>query len=123
MSEVKKTNEKTAEIMTVESEIARLSALYVQIPDNKKELVKGLIENAARLRVQCAEMWEDMEKNGRVEWFTQSLQTEPYQRERPQTRLYFQGVKEFHALTKTLDAMLPAGVATSKLAEFLANDE
>lgn len=111
------------EKITVESEIERLTALYEGIPKNKMELVTGLVENAARLRVQNTELWEDMEENGCVEWFTQSEKTEPYQRERPQTRLYFQGVKEFHAITKTLDAMLPAGAPSSKLAEFLANDE
>lgn len=114
---------RTDENITVESEIKRLTALYEGIPQNKMELVTGLIENAARLRVQNSELWDDMEKNGRVEWFTQSEKMEPYQRERPQARLYFQGVKEFHAITKTLDAMLPAGAPTSKLAEFLADDE
>lgn len=111
------------EKITVESEIARLTALYAGLPRNKMEVVEGLIEQAARLRVRLGELWADIQENGDVEMFSQSDRQDPYQRERPQARLFTQTDKNYHAIIKTLADMLPAGAGSSKLDEFLNDDE
>lgn len=72
----------------VKKEKNRLMKLFVNIPDNKKKAVQGLIIQAARLRILLDEMWEDIAENGDYEMFSQSDRQEPYERERPVAKLY-----------------------------------
>lgn len=48
----------------IESEKKRLQKLFKNIPENKKALCEGLIDNAAFLRVQLSELQKDLLKNG-----------------------------------------------------------
>lgn len=91
----------------VKEEIDRLNKIYEDIPENKKELIDGLIEQAARLRVSLALLWEDICKNGDVEQFTQSEKTAPYERERPAARLFNARDKNYQSIIKQLNELLP----------------
>lgn len=104
--------------VTVKSEIKRLKTIYQVLPANEFAVAQGLIEQAARLRVKLDELHADLEENGMVELFTQSDKTEPYERERPQARLYIAMDKNYQAIIKQLLERCPPSVTESKLARF-----
>lgn len=109
------------EKVTEKNEIKRLTSLYQGMPAKQFSLAQGLISQAARLRVQLDRLWTDLEENGVTEWFTQSEKTEPYERERPQARLFISTDKNFQSIMKQLNEMLalaPTDPAQSKLSKF-----
>lgn len=106
--------------ITEKSEIERLSSLYEDIPENKRAIAEGLIVQAARIRVQLDILWKDLQENGSTELFSQSEKTEPYQRERPSARLFVSLDKNYLAIIKQLNDLLPVGETDifAELAEF-----
>lgn len=109
--------------LTVRTEKKKLDEIYQNLPENKKKLAEGLIEEAARLRVRLKYLWEDLQENGETELFSQSPNTPPYQRERPQARLFTSTDKNYQSIIKTLNDMLPPEAPRSKLDLFLNDDE
>ena len=105
--------------VTVKSEIKRLKAIYQVLPANEFAVAQGLIEQAARLRVKLDELHADLEANGMVELFTQSDKTEPYERERPQARLYIAMDKNYQAIIKQLLELVPPAQKASRLQELM----
>lgn len=93
--------------MTEKSEIKRLTRIYQELPEKQFELLQGLIAEAARLRVRLDALWQDLQKNGEVELFTQSENTDPYERERPSSRIYTATNKAYQSIIKQLNDMLP----------------
>lgn len=91
-----------------EIEYERLNELYIDIPANKRSLVDGLIHQAARLRVQLDDLWEDLKKKGIVEPFQQKNDGVTFDRERPESKIFIQSDKNYLAIIKKLDEMLPA---------------
>lgn len=91
----------------ISKEKARLRKRYETLPKESLDIVQGLIDRAAYLRVALDEMEDDMDTNGRVEPFTQSERTPTYDRERPVVRQYVSFNREYHNVTKTLDDKLP----------------
>ena len=67
--------------MTENSEIKRLTEIYKGLPPKQFALAQGLIAEAARLRVRLDKLWTDLMENGEVEMFSQSENTDPYERE------------------------------------------
>lgn len=102
-------------IITEESEIKRLSKIYKKLQPNQYAVAQGLIVQAARLRVRLNKLWEDIEKNGETEMFSQSEKTEPYERERPAARLFTATDKNYQAIIKQLNDLTPPSTAKSKL--------
>ena len=93
--------------MTVADEIERLTGIYRELPPKRFALAQGLIAEAARLRVRCDTLWEDLQKNGEVELFSQGDQ-DPYERERPSSRIYTAANKAYQTIIKQLNDMVPA---------------
>lgn len=91
-----------------EIEYERLNELYIDIPANKRSLVDGLIHQAARLRVQLDDLWEDIKLKGTVEEFQQKNDGVTFNRERPASKIFIQSDKNYLAIIKKLDEMLPA---------------
>lgn len=89
-------------------EYDRLSLLYQRIPANKRELVDGLIVQAARLRVSLDDLWEDIQKNGNTEMFKQANDGVEFPRERPESKIFATRDKSYLAIIKKLDELLPA---------------
>lgn len=89
-------------------EYERLSELYIDIPANKRSLVDGLIHQAARLRVQLDDLWEDIKVRGNVEPFQQKNDGVTFDRERPESKIFIQSDKSYLAIIKKLDELLPA---------------
>ena len=89
-------------------EYERLSQLYKRIPENKRELVDGLIVQAARLRVSLDDLWDDLQKNGNTEMFKQANDGVEFPRERPESKIFATRDKSYLAIIKKLDELLPA---------------
>lgn len=88
-------------------EIERLLALYDKLPPKKLALANGLIQQAARLRVRLDYLWADIQENGEFEFFSQSDKTAPYERERPASKTFTATDKNYQAIIRQLDSMLP----------------
>lgn len=91
----------------VKREKTRLTKLYIDIPENQKKIVEGLIIQAARLRILLDEMWTDITENGDYELFSQSAKQEPYERERPVAKLYNSRNDSYYRIIKQLSDFLP----------------
>ena len=87
-------------------EISRLTEIYKGLPPKQFALAQGLIAEAARLRVRCNALWEDRQEKGEVELFAQGDQ-EPYERERPASRIYTAANKSYQSIIKQLNDMIP----------------
>ena len=94
-------------------EIERLTAIYQGLPPKQFALAQGLIAEAARLRVRCDALWSDLQKNGEVEMFSQSENTDPYERERPASRTFTATDKSYQSIIKQLNDMLPPDKETA----------
>lgn len=115
-----RTSPRRAKKITEKSELKRLRELYKDIPGNKRELVEGLLVQAARLRVSLNNLWEDLNTNGETEVFKQG--NDAFKRERPESKIFTARDKNYQAIMKQLDALLPAKT-TSKSFSKLDDDE
>lgn len=106
----------------VKKEINRLKKIYKNLPANQFAVAQGLIVQAARLRISLDDLWADIEKNGRTEMFSQSADTEPYQRERPAAKQFVAIDKNYQAIMKQLNDICPPSAKESKL-KALMDDE
>lgn len=91
----------------VKKEKKRLDKIFVDIPENKRKLVEGLIIQASRLRVLLDEMWIDISEGGDYELFTQSKDLEGYERERPIAKQYNSRDQMYQRVIKQLVDLLP----------------
>lgn len=90
----------------VRKEYNRLKKNYKELPPDTLKVVDGLLTQAARLRVSLDEAWEDIQNNGSYELFTQSDKTDPYERERPITRIYTQREQNYQKIIQQLTDLL-----------------
>lgn len=93
--------------MSEASEVKRLKEIYKTLPPKQFALAQGLIIEAARLRARCDQLWDDLQEHGEVELFTQSENTDPYERERPASRIYTATNKSYQSIIKQLNDMIP----------------
>lgn len=109
----------------VSAEIKRLRRFFKDMPKQTRDIADGLIVQAARLRILLDDMWNDIAENGDTERFSQSENTEPYDRERPVARLYNARDKNYKDVMRTLVDLVPekdatAPAAAEELKKFLA---
>jgi hypothetical protein len=95
-----------------------LKKLYEGIPQNKLQLVDGLIVEAARLKVSLDELWEDIKANGNVE-----LDDRGKEKERPTSAIFTSRDKSYRATIKSLEALLPASARSSGFSKLDDDDE
>ena len=91
----------------IQAEVARLNKVLAVLPENKKNLAKGLIESAAFMKVTLVDMEKDISAKGCVEAFQQSVAIAPYARIRPVAQLYNTVNKNYQTTIKQLNDMLP----------------
>jgi hypothetical protein len=103
------------------AEIERLTEIYRGLPPKQFALAQGLIAEAARLRVRCDKLWDDLIENGEVELFSQGDQ-DPYERERPASRIYTAANKSYQSIIKQLNDMIPKESETVAGLELDLND-
>jgi len=107
MAEVDLTKKKQREI---KKEIKRLEEVYKDIDVKRKDLLPGLIENAAFTRITLKYLAENLKENGTTEMFSQSENQTPYSRRRPEADLYNTMTGNYLKFIKQLDDMLPKAV-------------
>lgn len=91
----------------IDKEIKRLKRQYKEIDDKTKQVIAGLIERAAFMRVSLDELEEDINIYGFTEWFSQSENQEPYLRKRPQADVYNSMNTAYQKIIKQLTDLLP----------------
>lgn len=94
----------------IKREKTRLIKKYENLPESTLSIVDGLIDQAAFMRIELEDMNVDMLENGRIEMFSQSEKTKPYERERPVSRQYNQMIKNYQNIIKQLDDKLPVKI-------------
>lgn len=121
----KKTAKKSAPAKPQKSkedlEFDRLWELYSIIPSNTRELYRHLIREAARLKVLCDELWEDIQKNGKFEEWIKA--GEAYTRERDASKSYRDANRLYQSIIKDLESKLPAKSDKPKPFAKLDDDE
>jgi len=93
-------------------ELNRLKKIYKALPPDKFSLALGLIQQAARLKVQLDELSEDIAANGLTEMFQQSDKVPPYERERPAVAMFAKLDKNYQAAIDKLGDMMPTVAET-----------
>ncbi len=109
-------------------EVRRLNRIYKNIDKDNKAIIEGLIRRAAYMRVTLEDWEEDIVKNGCTEMFTQSINTPPYERERPVARLYNTMNANYQKIIKQLSDLVPKeapakGVEDDGFTDFVTNRE
>lgn len=89
------------------SEEQRLRGIYVDVDDDNKAIIDGLIQRAAFMRITLEDWEKDIDENGYYEMFTQSERTPPYERERPVIRLYNTMNKNYQSIIRQLSDLVP----------------
>lgn len=115
MARIKKTSMTPGE----KREYNRLMKIYKSLPANKLAVAEGLIRQAARLRDRLDMLWIDLQENGETELFSQSPNTDPYERERPSSRTFTATDKSYQAIIKQLNEICPASETKDALEDFL----
>lgn len=90
----------------ISKEERRLKKLYKDMDEDKINVVDGLIQRAAYMRVSLEDFEEDLNKNGFTEEFSQGDQ-EPYERKRPIADLYNTMNASYQKAIKQLTDLLP----------------
>lgn len=93
----------------ISKEKARLEKIFVDVEENRKKTVEGLINRAAFMRVSLEDFEEDLQENGFTESFQQGVNQEPYQRKRPVADLYNTMNTSYQKIIKQLTDLLPEG--------------
>lgn len=91
----------------IQKENDRLRRRYRNLPEDTLDILDGLIDRAAFMRVQLADMEMDILQNGRVEMFSQSDKVDPYEKERPVVKQYTALSRNYQSISKQLDDKLP----------------
>ena len=92
----------------IRGEKNRLSRIFRELPENKKKLAAGLVERAAFMRVELEDLEADLKVNGWTEPFQQSVNVDPYDRQRPAGQTYLSMAKNYRDITRQLTDLLPA---------------
>ena len=104
------TKKETTKDERIKKEVRRLNRIYKDIDKDNKEIIDGIIQRAAYMRVTLEDWEEDIIENGVTEMFTQSEKTEPYERERPVARLYNTMNGNYQKIIKQLSDLVPKEV-------------
>lgn len=91
----------------VKAEVRKLEAVLKDVPEDKVQMVSGLVRRAAYMRVTLEDYEADMTENGYTEPFQQSERCDPYDRERPVVRLYNSMVKNYAAVMRQVFDLAP----------------
>jgi hypothetical protein len=92
--------------ITEKSETERLLAIYDNLPPKRFAVAQGLIEQAARIRVNLDKLSADIAVNGMTELFQQSDKVEPYKKTRPEADLFIKLDKNYQSIIKQLNDMI-----------------
>src|SRR5690606_25223357 len=103
-SRVSATEEKAKKI---KAELTRLKKVFKDLPEDKRRIVDGLIQEAAFMRATLEETREIIDREGVIELFEQGAQR--FLREHPATKVYASLINRYSAVVKQLIDLLPDG--------------
>lgn len=103
-------NEIKAKKTAITKEKNRLAEICENLPENKKALAVGLIENIAFQRIELQGLRDFLAVNGWTEMFSQSEKQEPYSRIRPEADIFIKTLSLYAKNIKTLSEMSPKPV-------------
>jgi len=86
----------------IKAEIKRIDMLFKKVDRNKKKLADGLIKRASFMRITLEDLENDINEHGTIELFTQSENTEPYERKRPNVESYIKMNSAYQTIIKQL---------------------
>ena len=101
----------------VKKEERRLSRIFKKVDSKKKDVVIGLIQRAAHLRVTLDDLAVDLDENGYTEMFQQGDKQAPYERKRPTADLYTTMNTLYQKAIKQLTDLLPKETTAAKRAD------
>lgn len=103
-------NTRSKKVLTKEARIKKeynaLKRNYKTLPKDRLNVVEGLIQRAAFMKISLEDMEVDLDEKGFVEEFQQSPNVDPYERERPVARLYNSMNKNYQSIIKELSSHL-----------------
>lgn len=103
-------NKRSKKVLTKEARIKKeynaLKRNYKTLPKDRLNVVEGLIQRAAFMKISLEDMELDLDEKGFVEEFQQSPNVDPYERERPVARLYNSMNKNYQSIIKELSSHL-----------------
>lgn len=103
-------NTKGKKVLTKEARIKKeynaLKRNYKTLPKDRLNVVEGLIQRAAFMKISLEDMEVDLDENGFVEEFQQSPNVEPYERLRPVASIYNSMNKNYQTIIKELSSQL-----------------
>ena len=91
----------------VQREEERLLKFLTDVDPKKKNVVEGLVQRCAHLRVTLDDLAEDLDENGYTEMFQQGEKNPPYERKRPSADLYTTMNTLYQKAIKQLTDLLP----------------
>lgn len=103
-------NQIKAKKTAITKEKNRLTEICENLPENKKALAVGLIENIAFQRIELQGLRDFLAVNGWTEMFSQSEKQEPYSRIRPEADIFIKTLSLYAKNIKTLSEMSPKPV-------------
>ncbi|MBQ1436331.1 MAG: hypothetical protein IIZ07_00190 [Ruminococcus sp.] len=103
-------NQIKAKKTAITKEKNRLTKICENLPENKKALAVGLIENIAFQRIELQGLRDFLAVNGWTEMFSQSEKQEPYSRIRPEADIFIKTLSLYAKNIKTLSEMSPKPV-------------
>lgn len=90
----------------IKAEERRLTKIFADIDEKKKNSTQGLIQRAAFMRVSLEDLEAEINSAGFTELFSQGEQ-EPYLRERPTSKIYNSLNSNYQKIIKQLTDLLP----------------
>ena len=97
--------EKTEKDKQIEKEYRRIKRLFGELSEKRKALADSQIKRAAFMRVALEELEETIKKEGTLDVFEQGEYS--YNREHPALKSYNTTIKNYIAIIKQLNDMLP----------------
>lgn len=97
----------------VQREEERLLKFLTDVDPKKKNVVEGLVQRCAHLRVTLDDLAEDLDENGYTEMFQQGEKNPPYERKRPSADLYTTMNTLYQKAIKQLTDLLPKDAVTN----------
>lgn len=89
----------------IKRELTRLRKSFKPLPEDKRRLAEGLMQEAAFMRVTLEETREIIDREGVIELFEQGKQR--FLREHPATKVYTSFVNRYSTVVKQLVDLLP----------------
>ena len=89
----------------IKTELTKLKKVFKDLPEDKRRIVDGLIQEAAFMRATLEETREIVDREGVIELFEQG--TQRFLREHPATKVYASLVNRYSAVIKQLIDLLP----------------